>query len=542
MAIVLANGGEKNDGNAAATLMARLAPKAKVLGDGIWQELDVAILVPGDIISNKLGDIIPADARLLEVSSNWRIPACHQEDRWMKFTLVLHEIIVMFPVQYYSYRSGINNLLVLLFNWRIPIAIPTVLSVTLAIGSHHLSLQKDMDKDMVILLATRAARDAAIVNMLGDPKALANIKEVHFLPFSPVDKRTGITYVDADGNWYQASKRAPEQGLMLSCGCLPVPERSKESPGGPWVFCGLLPLFDPPRHNSSENICQALDLGVCVKVITEKGISWLLQRRQVDYLAWEQICILLPHFWVITGMKNEALPVKELIEKADGFAGVFPGDRLAIAEETGRRLGMGTNMYPSSSLLGRNRDENEALPVEELIEKADGFAGVFPDAARGAVDIVLTEPGLSDIISAIYAASIITIRIVLGFTRLALIWKYDFPAFMVLIIAILHDGTIMTISRDRVKSSPIPDSWKLNEILATGIVINTCFNHCTILLDCSQYLFLRGLGIVIKGISFAEFQFQTRFHLKFLSGNTEEISSAIYPASMLNIAVLLLLG
>lgn len=54
------------------------------------------------------------------------------------------------------------------------------------------------------------------------------------------------------------------------------------------------------------------------------------------------------------------------------------GDQLAIAKETGRRLGMGTNMYPASSLLGRDRDENEALPVEELIEKADGFAGVFP--------------------------------------------------------------------------------------------------------------------------------------------------------------------
>ena len=51
---------------------------------------------------------------------------------------------------------------------------------------------------------------------------------------------------------------------------------------------------------------------------------------------------------------------------------------MAIAKETGRRLGMGTNMYPSSSLLGREKDENEVLPVHELIEKADGFAGVFP--------------------------------------------------------------------------------------------------------------------------------------------------------------------
>jgi H+-transporting ATPase len=76
------------------------------------------------------------------------------------------------------------------------------------------------------------------------------------------------------------------------------------------------------------------------------------------------------------------------------------------------------------------------------------------DAARSASDIVLTEPGLSVIISAvltsrcifqrmknytIYAVSI-TIRIVLGFMLIALIWKYDFSPFMVLIIAILNDG------------------------------------------------------------------------------------------------------
>jgi H+-transporting ATPase len=252
-----------------------------------------------------------------------------------------------------------------------------------------------------------------------------------------------------------------------------VPAKSKDSPGSPWQFVGLLPLFDPPRHDSAETIRRALHLGVNVKMIT--------------------------------------------------------GDQLAIAKETGRRLGMGTNMYPSASLLGQHKDESIAgLPVEELIEKADGFAGVFPehkyeivkklqeskhivgmtgdgvndapalkkadigiavadatDAARGASDIVLTEPGLSVIISAvltsraifqrmknytIYAVSI-TIRIVFGFMFIALIWRFDFSPFMVLIIAILNDGTIMTISKDRVKPSPLPDSWKLKEIFATGVVL-----------------------------------------------------------------------
>ncbi|RXH72568.1 hypothetical protein DVH24_012252 [Malus domestica] len=603
---------ENNAGNAAAALMAGLAPKTKVLRDGRWTEQDASILVPGDIISIKLGDIVPADARLLEgdplkidqsaltgeslpVTKNpsdevfsgstckqgeieavviatgvhtffgkaaHLVDSTNQVGHFQKVLTaignfcicsialgILIEIIVMYPIQRRKYRQGIDNLLVLLIG-GIPIAMPTVLSVTMAIGSHRLSQQgaitkrmtaieemagmdvlcsdktgtltlnkltvdrnlievfaKGVEKEHVMLLAARASRtenqdaiDAAIVGMLADPKeARAGIREIHFLPFNPVDKRTALTYIDSDGNWHRASKGAPEQILTL-CNCKEdfkkrvhavidkfaerglrslavarqqVPEKTKESQGTPWQFVGLLPLFDPPRHDSAETIRRALNLGVNVKMIT--------------------------------------------------------GDQLAIGKETGRRLGMGTNMYPSSALLGQDKDAAIAsLPVDELIEKADGFAGVFPehkyeivkrlqerkhicgmtgdgvndapalkkadigiavadatDAARGASDIVLTEPGLSVIISAvltsraifqrmknytIYAVSI-TIRIVFGFMFIALIWKFDFAPFMVLIIAILNDGTIMTISKDRVKPSPLPDSWKLREIFATGIVL-----------------------------------------------------------------------
>lgn len=109
------------------------------------------------------------------------------------------------------------------------------------------------------------------------------------------------------------------------------------------------------------------------------------------------------------------------------------------------------------------------------------------DAARSASDIVLTEPGLNVIVSAvlmsrsifqrmknytIYAVSIM-IRIVTRFMLIALIWKFDFSPFMVLVIAVLNDGTITTISQDSMKPSPVPDLWKLNEIFATGVVLGT---------------------------------------------------------------------
>ncbi|CAI0555865.1 unnamed protein product [Linum tenue] len=659
---------ENNAGNAAAALMAGLAPKTKVLRDGKWSEQDAAVLVPGDIISIKLGDIVPADARLLEgdplkidqsALTGESLPvtrhpgdevfsgstckqgeleavviatgvhtffgkAAHLVDSTNQvghFQQVLTaignfcicsiaigiviEIVVMYPIQHRPYRQGIDNLLVLLIG-GIPIAMPTVLSVTMAIGSHKLSQQgaitkrmtaieemagmdvlcsdktgtltlnklsidknlievfiKGVDKEYVILSAARASRvenqdaiDACMVNMLADPKeARAGIREVHFLPFNPVDKRTALTYIDeSNGKWYRASKGAPEQILELchssqdlrrkvhsviekfaerglrSLGVArqEVPEKTKESPGGPWEFVGLLNLFDPPRHDSAETIRRALQLGVNVKMIT--------------------------------------------------------GDQLAIGKETGRRLGMGTNMYPSAALLGQDKDSNiAAIPVEELIEKADGFAGVFPehkyeivkklqerkhivgmtgdgvndapalkkadigiavadatDAARSASDIVLTEPGLSVIISAvltsraifqrmknytIYAVSI-TIRIVFGFMLIALIWKFDFSPFMVLIIAILNDGTIMTISKDRVKPSPLPDSWKLKEIFCTGVVLGGYMALMTVIFFWAMHKTDFFSNRTNKNAS--NLAMQDKFGVKSIRDSEHEMMSALY--------------
>jgi H+-transporting ATPase len=57
---------ERNAGNAVKALMDSLAPKAKVKRNGQWSEIESADLVPGDMISFKIGDIVPADCRLTE--------------------------------------------------------------------------------------------------------------------------------------------------------------------------------------------------------------------------------------------------------------------------------------------------------------------------------------------------------------------------------------------------------------------------------------------------------------------------------------------
>ena len=232
--------------------------------------------------------------------------------------------------------------------------------------------------------------------------------------FNPTDKRTEITYkLTTDGTVHRISKgmshaildlctrdKSNEQirqlnadvdefaqrGLRaLAVAIEDVPNGRVDGEGNGFKLIGLLPIYDPPRSDTKETIERALELGVKVKMIT--------------------------------------------------------GDQLAIAKETGRRLGMGDNMFLSKTLKDGPPPESGYKDVDDLILHADGFAGVYPehkyeiverlqklghmiamtgdgvndapalskanvgvavadasDAARSAADIVLTEPGLSVII------------------------------------------------------------------------------------------------------------------------------------------------
>ncbi|KAL5230508.1 hypothetical protein ABZP36_029284 [Zizania latifolia] len=343
----------------------------------LWSEEDASILVPGDIISIKLGDIVPADARLLE-----------GDPLKIDQSALTGESLPVTKGPGASVYSG--------------------------------STCKQGEIEAVVIATGVHTFFGKAAHLVDSTNQVGHFQKILALCNCSQDVRNkALAIID----------KYAERGLRSLAIVRQLPEKSKDSTGSPWDLVGLLPLLDPPRHDSQETIKRALHLGVNVKMIT--------------------------------------------------------GDQLSIAKETGRRLGMGTNMYPSSALLGQSKDESIAsVPVDELIEKADGFAGVFPehkyeivkklqemkhicgmtgdgvndapalkradigiavadatDAARSASDIVLTEPGLSVIISAVLTSRAIFQR--------------------------------MKNYTDRVKPSPHPDSWKLPEIFITGIVYGT---------------------------------------------------------------------
>ncbi|OAV97113.1 H+-transporting ATPase [Puccinia triticina 1-1 BBBD Race 1] len=615
---------ERSAGNAVKALMDSLAPKAKARRNGSWSEIDSADLVPGDIVAFKIGDVVPGDCRLydainvsidqaaltgesLPISKSvgdqcFSGSICKQGEAegivsatgantffgraatlvgaendstgHMQAVLakiggfclvsigiaIALELIVLYGAFRYSYRRGLDNILVLLIG-GIPIAMPTVLSVTLAVGAQQLAKYKaivtritaieelagvtilcsdktgtlttnkltidkstiktysDVGPEDVCVLASYASRienqdaiDGCVVGTVGADVARRGIKLVDFKPFDPVSKRTEITYIDvATGEMRRVTKgmtgkimdlctynktdeiehqleadveEFARRGLRaLAVAYEDVPSGDAEGPGSGFQLIGLLSIFDPPRDDTKQTIDDAVSLGLKVKMVT--------------------------------------------------------GDQLAIAKETGRRLGLGDNMFASKVLKEGPPPGSKFSSVDSMILDADGFAGVYPehkydivkklqslghmvamtgdgandapalaranvgiavegatDAARGAADIVLTEPGLSTIVHAIRQSQIVfqrmrnysiyacavTIRIVVGFAIMAFAFQFDFPPFMVLVIAILNDGTVMTISLDRVLPNNEPDHWDLAEIFTYAVAYGLHLALSTILL------------------------------------------------------------
>ena len=193
------------------------------------------------------------------------------------------------------------------------------------------------------------------------------------------------------------------------------------------------------------------------------------------------------------------------------------GDALAIAKETAKKLGMGTNILDASGFGDTKHQETAQLA--ESIENADGFAQVFPehkfhivdvlqkrghivgmtgdgvndapalkkadcgiavssatDAARAAAAIVLMTPGLSVIIDAIkesrrifqrmnsYAIYRIaeTLRVLLFMTLAILVFNfYPLTAVMIVMLALLNDGAILSIAYDNVHYKDQPEAWNM---------------------------------------------------------------------------------
>jgi len=504
--------------NALEALKKQLALKARVLRDGKWQEISAAQLVPGDIIRLRLGDIIPADVKLFEgdylsvdqsaltgeslpvskkagdiaysgsvakqgemvalvtstgadtyfgrtaklvqaagAASHFQKAVLQIGDYLIYLSLGLVTVLILVQLERGDRLLTLVQFALILTVASIPVALPAVLSVTMAVGALALSKMKAIvtrlesieemagidilcsDKTGTLTLnqltlgtpVTFAARnpqelilfgalaskeedrdpiDLAVLAGLADQKGLEGYSQIQFLPFDPVSKRTESTIRDAENRTFKVTKGAPQVVMGL---------------------CGL----------DQETLTKARKV---VDELAAKGYRTLGVARTEDTGAW-QFMGILPLFdppredsaKTISEAKKHGIQIK-----------MVTGDNVAIAREISQQLGLGTNIKPASQLLKDCTDICHLNPEEAReIEATDGYAEVFPehkygivqtlqsrghivgmtgdgvndapaikqadvgiavsgatDAARAAAALVLTAPGLSVIVRAVEEA------------------------------------------------------------------------------------------------------------------------------------------
>jgi len=595
---------EHQAGNAIDALKARLAIKARVKRDGKWINPPARELVPGDVIRLRLGDIVPADARLLdgdEVSvdqsalTGESLPATRKPGEAVfsgsiikrgeigalvyatgtntyfgetaklvqeahtvshfqqavlkigKYLIVLALALVAVIIAVGIYRGEpmlyakppkdpVLLFALILTVAAIPVAMPTVLSVTMAVGARLLAKKQaivsklvaieelagvdvlcadktgtltqnkltlgdpfsvhDVSADRLILDGALASRsdnddtiDLAVLAGLKDKDVLKDYDVLHFQPFDPVHKRTEATVKAKDGKTFKVTKGAPQVILKMSADAAqlkPAVDKAvddfaargfrslgvaRAEGDGPWKFLGVLPLFDPPREDAKATVATARQMGVKIKMVTGDALAIAKETAKKLDMGTN----ILDAASLGDSKKEETAEVSASIEKADGFAQVFPEHKYHIIDVLQKR----------GHIVGMTGDGVNDAPA---LKKADCGIAVSgaTDAARAAASIVLVAPGLSVIIDAIkesrkifqrmnsYAIYRIaeTLRVLLLMTLSILIFRfYPVTAVMIVMIALLNDGAILSIAYDNVRYRNQPEAWNMRMVLGISTVL-----------------------------------------------------------------------
>jgi H+-transporting ATPase len=328
-----------------------------------------------------------------------------------------------------------------------------------------------------------------VLGGLKDDQVLKGYQLVHFQPFDAVHKRTEAIVKGKDGKEFKVTKGAPQVILELSANAeqvKPAVEKAvnefaargfrslgvaRSYQEDKFQFLGVLPLFDPPREQAKATIATARQMGVNVKMVTGDQVA--IARETAGKLGLGTNILDAVGFG--DTKHHETAQLAESIEKADGFAQVFPEHKFHIIDVLQQR----------GHIVGMTGDGVNDAPA---LKKADCGIAVSgaTDAARAAASIVLMTPGLSVIIDAIkesrkifqrmnsYAIYRIaeTLRVLLFMTLAILIFNfYPLTAVMIVMLALLNDGAILSIAYDSVHYKDKPEAWNMSMVLGIATVL-----------------------------------------------------------------------
>ena len=491
--------------SAIKALKKTLARTSLVLRDGKWQEIDAKELVPGDIIKIKIGDIVPADAKLIEgdflladqsaltgeslpvtkkkgdviysnaivkkgemtgevtktgldtyfgktvklVAKAGKEQKSHFQNMVIKvgnflilLTISLIAVIIVAGLYRHENIFDLLEFSLVLTVAAIPVALPTVLTVTMAVGAVNLARKKAIvsrlaaieelagmdilcsDKtgtltknemtistpystgkftgDDVLFYGALASKEEnndpiekPIFRYVKDHKLYDNIKKYKlrkFVPFDPVCKRT-----ESDFDDIIVTKGAPQIILELSKNNFDKQEvkakvteyaqngfrtlgvAHKKKDEKDFDFIGLIPLFDPPRDDSKETIAELKQHGVNIKMITGDNLA------VAEYIA--NALDIGNDIENINQLKGQDTKEYDLLAKVISeaiFEKIYRNKDKA--EEYSHDIVRKVREYFNHLPLPKGHIKQHESEIIEIIENANGFAQVFPEDKYFIVD------------------------------------------------------------------------------------------------------------------------------------------------------------
>ncbi|KAL2863339.1 putative plasma membrane H(+)ATPase [Aspergillus lucknowensis] len=324
-----------------------------------------------------------------------------------------------------------------------------------------------------------------------------------FTPFDPVSKRI-VSVVVCDGIRYTCTKGAPKAVLQLTECSKETADHYKskaqefahrgfrslgvavQKEGEPWTLLGMLPMFDPPREDTAHTIREAQNLGISVKMLTGDALAIAKETCKMLALGTK---VYNSDKLIHGGLSG--VMASDLVEKADGFAEVFPEHKYQVVQMLQGRghltamTGDGVNDAPS-------------------LKKADCGIAVegASEAAQSAADIVFLEPGLSTIIDSIKMArqifqrmkAYIQYRIALCLhleiylVTSMIIINESIRVELVVFLALFADLATVAVAYDNASFELRPVEWQLPKIWFISVLLGVLLALGTWIVRGSMFL------------------------------------------------------
>lgn len=589
----------QNAQKAVKLLKKKLKVNAKVLRDGVWTAKEARDIVPGDIITVKLGDIVPADGMIVSgeisadesaltgeslpkslhpsdivysssivkngeakcVATNTGVntyfgttvdlvkkarPKSKQEElmlnivKYMLYVGIAASIVVtLYAVYLHKDFLFILSFIVIFLIGAIPVALPAVLTVVQAVGALELSkkgvlvtrldsvedaasidifcfdktgtitqnkltvvdsasFDREYDRSDVLKFAALASRaegmDAIDIAILNCAKALPvsfdNWEKVSYTPFDPQSRRTEAVIKYGETR-YRILKGAPRTLLelcrnteesMTAVATKTIDDFSQRGyrtiavavsrEDDPLKFIGLLAISDPPREDSEKMIAEIKNLGVRPIMLTGDNIAIAREISKKTGIGSR-----IRRVGELEGLSHQEQ--LNLIKNSDGFAEVYPEDKYTVVkllQESGHMIGM----------TGDGVNDSPALKQAEL-----GTAvSEATDVAKASASIVLTKPGLSEIIDALIISRktyqrmltwvinkiVKVIEVVVLFT-VGFFWLHNIVISLLgmSLLVFANDFVTMSIAADNVESTPNPNRWNIRNITSASLFLGIFF-------------------------------------------------------------------